>query len=547
MVGSCYIQARTQQLPTMSEYLEDEAWALEALRTRLKSSVALLTETVESYDGTVVGVFEGTPFVEVRLPLETLPDLAQEFDVARLLPKRDIGRKTQELRHAVLADDQTCWRENTAAWKATIADHSRKEGSGVRLAYVGPGAVHPMLETRYATIERDRRQSSYGEAVANAAMSIAAEDASDIGVAPDVELMFGWSRPSEIYVPAKWAVDNGADVILAAGHIKRPTLGREFEDLYLDWIGNNAPFPVIVRGGGEADSEEYRGTELPGSPALASYAYNALTVGGTDALGQRDWWSEASWLNPATPHMDRELPEIVAPAIGVSTSLICDIEGTHASAAMVAGAAAQVLEQRPDLHNWPEAVRAALLAGAHHNAEGQPVTNLGLEAGRDLRDGVGQLNVDASLLAARSRLSPTRNDNVMLGVEYGLFSKDDLEDNQIDSYRIVNSYGEARSVRIALSWSHAVDCAEGRDDLPDFGDLRGCGDDPLSADLDLMVYDVTTPQFSLVAYSMSRDNNYEVMDVLLHPGRRYRIDVDPHTPGALGDGDTKYGIALMNR
>ena len=60
---------------------------------------------------------------------------------------------------------------------------------------------------------------------------------------------------------------------------------------------------------------------------------------------------------------DRVKPEIVAPAQNISTYFF-NGSGVSASTPMVAGVAAQLLDQRPSLLNYPEQMKAILLAGS---------------------------------------------------------------------------------------------------------------------------------------------------------------------------------------
>ena len=98
-----------------------------------------------------------------------------------------------------------------------------------------------------------------------------------------------------------------------------------------------------------------------------------LTVGGTSNDAKKLWYrssgSEPSycWEDPpghTGDINDRIKPEIVAPAQNVSTYFF-NGSGVSASTPMVAGIAAALLDQRPSLLNFPEQMKAVLLAGSH--------------------------------------------------------------------------------------------------------------------------------------------------------------------------------------
>jgi hypothetical protein len=130
---------------------------------------------------------------------------------------------------------------------------------------------------------------------------------------------------------------------------------------------------LIVGNGGNNYSET--NSHCPGSTERVlspGSAWNVLAVGGTSNDARRLWYrasgSEPSycWEDPpgytGDVH-DRIKPEIVAPAQNVSTSFF-NGSGVSASTPMVAGIAAALLDQRPSLLNYPEQIKAILLAAS---------------------------------------------------------------------------------------------------------------------------------------------------------------------------------------
>jgi hypothetical protein len=130
---------------------------------------------------------------------------------------------------------------------------------------------------------------------------------------------------------------------------------------------------LIVGNGGNNYSET--NSNCPGSNERVrspGSAWNVLAVGGTSNDARRLWYrpsgSEPSycWEDPpghTGDVNDRVKPEIVAPAQNISTYFF-NGSGVSASTPMVAGVAAALLDQRPSLLNYPEQLKAVLLAGS---------------------------------------------------------------------------------------------------------------------------------------------------------------------------------------
>jgi hypothetical protein len=130
---------------------------------------------------------------------------------------------------------------------------------------------------------------------------------------------------------------------------------------------------LIVGNGGNNYSES--NSHCPGSSEVVQSpgsAWNVLTVGGTSNDARRLWYRASGsepaycWEDPpghSGDVNDRVKPEIVAPAQNVSTGFY---NGTGVSAAtpIVAGIAAALLDQRPSLLNYPEQMKAILLASS---------------------------------------------------------------------------------------------------------------------------------------------------------------------------------------
>ena len=128
----------------------------------------------------------------------------------------------------------------------------------------------------------------------------------------------------------------------------------------------------------------------PGNRPAACNEYNTIKVGGYDDQSTVVWsndlvWENGSWINPYVQHApgtmagpgDRELPELIAPAVNVrqidadweqtDPALTWRSTGTSFAAPNVTALATLFLERFPGFATTPEFVRAALLATAVHN------------------------------------------------------------------------------------------------------------------------------------------------------------------------------------
>ena len=325
-----------------------------------------------------------------------------------------------------------------------------------------------------------------------------------------------------------WAAkERGCTVISQSFHRASepgsPTLS--FDDIYKDWLALQWPFPTILQAAGNFWEDDPDNIDPPESEYVNHKGYNSLAVGNHN--DSADAMSGSSvFRNPSTSHGDRELPEICANGMGVSTVNLTK-SGTSMAAPAVAGVTALIQGENSILKSWPEGCRAILLAGAKRNIQDNTwwrdvINNV------DAADGTGAVDALESFKISQNRrnrnTSPTQR-----GWDVGLLRSNDFQNNGLSnfSYRIKVPSGlwGPRHVKVALAWSSKI------------GTLWGLPfSSQLAVDLDLKIYDSNNNQ---VGYSGSWDNSYEIAEFKGIPGKTYYIRIRRWS----GTDNTWFGLA----
>ena len=321
----------------------------------------------------------------------------------------------------------------------------------------------------------------------------------------------------------RWAArDRGCTVISQSFHrtAEQTDGDLSFDDIYKDWLALTWPYPTICEAAGNGADTEY----------VNHKGYNRLTVANHNdsANGMA---SDTVFRNPDTDHGDRELPDVAANGMGV-TAVGLTLSGTSMATPALAGATACVQEVDNTLKSWPEGCRAIQLASAKLNPDGGTWwADLG--GGADGLDGAGALNTLNAVRVAEQRKG-RNNTPAPRGWDVGTLRSRDIGQNgeTTFSYRISipgRIVLRRTTVKVALAWDSEV--IEWK-----FLGLTLPIASVLTLDLDLKVYDSAG---TLVGYSGSYDNSYEIAEFPGRAGETYTIKIRRWS----GTDDVWYGLA----
>jgi len=475
--------------PELAQRIEAEYVAL--LTAEMQVRVAPVVGELERR-GFTVTTYDGMPSFTAVLPKWMIVRLSQRDDVGAI--------------YLIEAEEQPALDSAVPTSLAPTVWDRGYDGSGVTIAILEHGNVDP--NNNFLNLSPNSRAADNG--VQDHTTRVASDAASfhDTykGIAPGATILSAGEngQQDDVVAALQWALDQGANVVNFSAVFEEDN-DMHWLDRSFDYWARTRFKAVVVAAGNSGGSI--------GSPGKG---WNVITVGASDDNNTVSWvddqmWASSAYINPVSPHNNREKPEVVAVGANVTAVGVNNVprtrSGTSHATPQVSGLAALLINRDSDLNHWPEATRAIIMASATHNIEGPSiiVRNQG-----DLRDGAGAINADLADRVAQHRGSITgpcyvscwwgesiTNSNFPVGT--------DLE-------RIFYAT-QGDLIRTAIAWwSHA--------DTP--GNNYSFGQ--LDTDLDLRVRD-PDGQYVLGASSLSFDNNYEMVQFSAPQTGQYRIVV----------------------
>ena|GEM_PF-2051955 len=301
----------------------------------------------------------------------------------------------------------------------------------------------------------------------------------------------------------EWAWIHGAYVI----NCSFTTEGSRYmqpEDRVLDYKARYLGL-TIVGGAGNDEAEVWHVS----SPAKG---YNILTVGGFDDHNDSSWsddvmWGDSCYVNPyidgTSGSGDREKPDVVAVGASVTTAYtpwgddgFRALSGTSLAAPQVTGLVALIVGRVP---NWPETIRAIVMASAINNIEGDS----------ELSDQDGAGGIDISLADTITANGQWDARTITYPDDY------DVDGWMEEAFTFSATAGDR--IRVVICW-----------DSEPSSDFQTGGSNSLDTDLNLYVMN---PDSLLVGYSASLHNSFEIAELTAAKTGQYTIRIlrDPAT------------------
>jgi hypothetical protein len=355
--------------------------AIEADVTEIKlraneEAVQPVVDFLQSTENTILYVSKYAPTVDAQLSKEDVCKLARLPEVSRISLPDEIEPFMDTAAYTIQA--QYLWWEGYNGGMSDGSGSPTNYQTSVAVIDDGIDFDHWSLEHANGGIRPDTMiRGGHGTAVAGC---IASNYPTYRGIAPGTELLDAncanaQDKPVDWKTACDWAHDQNVDLYNFSAGVRGGGWNNDLCE-YFDHIASYWDRLPVCAAGNIPNCGEY-----VASPAKA---WNVLAVGGVDDndtgsyVGTVSWaddtlYEDSSWRNPETPHGDREKPEVCAPAVDITTTLLEDdfitVSGTSFAAPQVAGLAALLIEANPTLYDKPALIKAIIMASAIHNVE----------------------------------------------------------------------------------------------------------------------------------------------------------------------------------
>jgi len=494
--------------PELAERIEAE------YVTFLNAEIQVRTQplvTVLERQGFTVTTYEGLPSFTAVLPKQAILELSKREDVSSIyLVEAKEEPEMDSVAPTVLAP--TVWGRGY-------------DGSDVTIAVLDGGNVDPNntflnLSPTFRPGINDPDLRNHATQMASAAASF---HGTYRGIAYDATILSVGEDGSEedLVAGLHWAITQTARIINYSAGFQADAFLHWTDRAFDYWTRQR--FRLVVKSSGNTGGY----ITSPGK------AWNVLTVGGIDDNNDANWSNDqmrasSAYINPDSSHDDREKPEVVAVGEDVtilgSNNVLYSFWGQSIAAPQVAGLAALLVDRDSNLINYPEAMRAIIMASATHNIEGPSII---VKGQGDLKDGAGAINAALADMVAQWQGNSVDPCYTSCWWRY-FISNSGFSVGTDKEYLFDADQGDL--IRVAIAWyAHA--------DTPD----NNYSFDRLDTDLDLRIKD---PDGNYVsgASSVSLDNNYEMVQFLAPQDGWHRIVVRKYR---AGESSNYLGIALV--